>query len=159
MDTKKILRSVLIAVGALILILLSLPLFINASSFMPTIEEKLSAVLSRKVQVGDLSLSVFSGSLTASNLSIADDAAFGNAPFMSAKSFKVGVEMMPLITSKSLNITGMTIEKPELNLIRNRQGKWNFSTLGGATSTPQKSSGGAAAGVPDFTVTYSGDPQ
>ena len=71
MDRKKVVRYVLIAVGVLIVILLALPLFINANSFRPTIEEKLSAALGRKVQVGDLSLSIFSGSLTASNLSIA----------------------------------------------------------------------------------------
>jgi AsmA protein len=88
MDRKKTVRYVLIAIGALIVILLALPLFINANSFRPTIEEKLSAALGRKVQVGDLSLSIFSGSLTASNLSIADDPAFGSTPFLSANHSK-----------------------------------------------------------------------
>jgi AsmA protein len=152
MDRKKIVRYVLIAVGVLVVILLALPLFINANSFRPTIEERLSAALGRKAQVGDLSLSVFSGSLTASNLSIADDPAFSSAPFLTAKSFKVGVEMIPLITSKTLNVTGLTIENPELNLVRNQQGKWNFSTLGGNTGAPQKTAGGAAAPVPEFHV-------
>ena len=107
MDRKKVVRYVLIAIGVLIVILLALPLFINANSFRPTIEERLSAALDRKVQIGDLSLSIFSGSLTASNLSIADDPAFTSAPFLTAKSFKVGVEMLPLITSKTLNVTGL----------------------------------------------------
>ena len=43
MDRKRVVRYVLIAVGVLIVILLALPLFINANSFRPTIEEKLSA--------------------------------------------------------------------------------------------------------------------
>jgi AsmA protein len=152
MDRKKIVRYVLIAVGVLIVILLALPLFINANSFRPTIEERLSAALGRKVQVGDLSLSVFSGSLTASNLSIADDPAFSNAPFLTAQSFKVGVEMLPLITSKTLNITGLTIEKPQLNLVRNQAGKWNFSTLGGNSGAQPKTAGGAATPIPEFRV-------
>jgi len=150
MDRKKIVRYVLIAVGALILLLLCLPLFVNANSFRPTIEEKLSAALGRKVQVGDLSLSIFSGSLKAANLSIADDSAFSNTPFLTAKSFRVGVEVWPLITSKTLNITDLTIEKPELSLVRNQQGKWNFSTLGGGTSAPQKATTGGPA--PEFRV-------
>src|SRR5215472_9905008 len=150
MDRKKIVRYVLIAVGALILLLLCLPLFINANSFRPTIEEKLSAALGRKVQVGDLSLSIFSGSLKAANLSIADDPAFSNTPFLAAKSFRVGVEVWPLITSKTLNITDLTIEKPELSLVRNQQGKWNFSTLGGGTIAPQKATTGGPA--PEFRV-------
>jgi uncharacterized protein involved in outer membrane biogenesis len=112
MDRKKVVRYVLIAVGVLIVILLALPLFINANSFCPTIEEKLSAALGRKVQVGDLSLSIFSGSLTASNLSIADDPAFSTSPFLTAKTFYPGVEVWPLITSKTLNVTSLTIENP-----------------------------------------------
>jgi AsmA protein len=152
MDRKKIVRYVLIAVGVLIVILLALPLFINANSFRPTIEERLSTALGRKVQVGDLSLSIFSGSLTASNLSIADDPAFSSSPFLTAKSFKVGVEMMPLITSKTLNVTGLTIEKPELNLVRNQQGKWNFSTLGGNAAAQQKTPSGGAVPIPEFRV-------
>jgi len=152
MERKKIIRYVLIAVGALVVLLLILPLFINANSFRPSIEQSLSTALGRKAQVGDLSLSIFSGSLTASDLSIADDPAFGSASFLSAKSFKVGVEVWPLITSKTLNITGMTIEKPELNLVRNQQGKWNFSTLGGGGGAPQKEATGGAQGVPELQV-------
>ena len=95
---RKIVRIVLIAVGVLLLLLLCLPFFVNANSFRPTIEEKLSAALGRKVQVGDLSLSVFSGSLSAADLSIGDDPKFSNQPFLTAKSFRVGVELWPLIT-------------------------------------------------------------
>ncbi|HEX8799649.1 MAG TPA: AsmA family protein, partial [Terriglobales bacterium] len=152
MDRKKVVRYVLIAVGVLIVILLALPLFINANSFRPTIEEKLSAALGRKVQVGDLSLSIFSGSLTASNLSIADDPAFSTSPFLTAKTFRVGVEVWPLITSKTLNVTGLTIENPELNLVRNQQGRWNFSTFGGNTNAQPKTAGGGATPIPEFRV-------
>ena len=152
MDRKKVVRYVLIAVGVLIVILLALPLFINANSFRPTIEEKLSAALGRKVQVGDLSLSIFSGSLTASNLSIADDPAFSTSPCLTAKTFHVGVEVWPLLTSKTLNVTSLTIENPELNLVRNQQGKWNFSTLGGNSSAQPKTAGGGAAPIPEFRV-------
>lgn len=152
MERKKLVRYVLIAAAVVVVVLLCLPFFVNANSFRPTIEQRLSAALGRKVQVGDLSLSIFSGSLTASNLSIADDPAFGNAPFLTAKSFRVGVEMLPLITSKSLNVTGLVIEKPELNLIRNQQGKWNFSTLGGTGAGAQKPAGAAATALPEFRV-------
>ena len=147
MDRKKIVRYVLIALGVLIVILLALPLFINANSFRPTIEERLSAALGRKVQVGDLSLSIFSGSLTAPNLSIADDPAFSRSPFLTARSFRVGVEMLPLITSKTLNVADLTIEKPELNLVRNQQGKWNFATLGASTSVQPKAPSAPDSGV------------
>ena len=119
MDRKKVVRYVLIALGVLIVILLALPLFINANSFSSNDRREALAALGRKVQVGDLSLSIFSGSLTASNLSIADDPAFSASLFLTAKTFHVGVEVWLLLTSKTLNVTSLTIENPELNLVRN----------------------------------------
>lgn len=151
MDRKRIIRYVLIAVGVIIVILLALPLFINANSFRPTVEARLSAALGRKVQVGDLSMSIFSGSLVAKNLSIADDPGFSSNPFLTAKALRVGVEVWPLITSKALHITGLTVENPEVNLIRNQQGKWNASTIGGSGAQPtQPNTGGGQ--VPDLQV-------
>ena len=126
---SKTLKYAVIAVGVLIVLLLAIPFFINANSFRPTIEQKLSAALGRKVQVGNLDFSIFSGALSADNFSIADDPRFSNKPFLTAKSFKVGVEVWPLVTSKVLNITGLTIEKPELSLVKNKDGQWNFSSL------------------------------
>src|SRR5215472_17585590 len=152
MDRNKIIRYAFIAVGALVLLLLVLPLFVNANSFRPKIEEKFSAALGRKVQIGDLSLSIFSGSLSAADLSIADDPNFGSTPFLSAKSFRVGVEVLPLITSKTINVTSVTIEKPELSLIRNREAKWNFSTMGGGGSAPPNQANGVPQGVPEFRI-------
>ncbi len=51
----------------------------------------------RQVKMGDLSLSIFSGSVSADNISIADDPAFSKEPFVTAKSLKVGVEVPSLI--------------------------------------------------------------
>jgi AsmA protein len=100
--------------------------------------------------VGDLSLSLFSGSVTADNISIADDPAFSTNAFVQAKSLKVGVELVPLIFSKALHITELTLNDPQISLVRSQDGeKWNFSSLGnsgasgGAASTGTASNGGA----------------
>src|SRR5262249_24576279 len=87
--------------------------------------------LGRKVQLGNLSLSLIGGSLSAENLSVGDDPKFSQSPFLTAKSLKVGVEMMPLIFSKTVNVTGITIENPDVTLLRNAAGVWNYSRLGG----------------------------
>jgi AsmA protein len=149
---NKYLKYGAIALGALVLILLAIPLFINANSFRPTIESQLTEALGRKVQVGNLSLSIFSGSLTADDFSIADDPNFSTKPFLTAKSFHVGVEVWPLITSKTMNVTSLTIEKPELNLVRNQQGRWNFSTLGSGSSAPASQAKSPSQPAPAFTV-------
>ena len=131
------LRVVLIVVGVLVVLILIAPFLIPVNQFRPTIEEKASAALGRKVQLGDLSLSLLSGSLSAENLSIGDDPKFSSAPFLTAKSLKVGVELMPLIFSKTLNITGVTIDTPQVTLLHNPSGVWNFSSLGGPAAKAQ----------------------
>ena len=131
------LRVVLIIVGVLVLLILIVPFLIPVNQFRPTIEEKASAALGRKVQLGDLSLSLLSGSLSAENLSIGDDPKFSSAPFLTAKSLKVGVELFPLIFSKTLNITGITIDTPQVTLLHNSAGVWNFSSLGGPAAKAQ----------------------
>ena len=136
---KRALKIILIVVGALVVLALAAPFLIPVNQFRPTIEEKASEALGRKVQVGNLSFSLLSGSLSAENLSIGDDPKFSSAPFLTAKSLKVGVEIMPLIFSKALNVTGITIESPEVTLLHNPAGQWNFSSLGGAAAkTEQK---------------------
>jgi len=103
------LRIILIVVAVLIVLVLIVPFLIPVNQFRPTIEEKASAALGRKVQLGNMSLSLISGSLSAENLSIGEDPKFSSSPFLTAKSLKVGVEMIPLIFSKTLNVTGVTI--------------------------------------------------
>src|SRR5262245_28066412 len=160
---SRTLRNILIAVGVLAVILIIVPFLIPVNRFRPTIEEKASAALGRKVQVGDLSLSLLGGALTAKDLSIGDDPKFSPSPFLTAKSLSVGVEMMPLIFSKQLNVTGITIDEPQVTLLKNPAGDWNYSTIGssdGATPTPaakgdtkqaQTSSSGGSS-TPDISV-------
>lgn len=145
------LRYVAIVLGGLVLILMALPFFVSANSFRPTIEERLSSALGRKVHVGNLSLSIFSGALSAEDLSIADDPKFSPSPFLTAKSFKVEVELWPLITSKTMNVTGLAIEKPEISLIRGSEGQWNYSTLASSSNGPPSASTSGGA-PPDFKV-------
>ena len=144
---KRWLRITGIAVGILVLALIVLPFLINVNSFRPRIESEASAALGRQVTVGDLSLSILSGSVRAENIVIADDPAFGKSPFVTAKLLKVGVELIPLIFSKQVNVTHITLEKPQIKLLKTTGGKWNFATIGGASvkKTSESSKSGESA--------------
>ena len=148
---NKALKVVLIVVGVFIVILFVAPFLIPVNQFRPTIEEKASAVLGRKVELGNLSLSLLSGSVSAESLSIGDDPKFSSTPFLTAKSLNVGVEILPLIFSKTLNVTGITIASPQVTLLHNAAGVWNYSTLGGTAAKAQtaksSSSSNAAADI------------
>src|SRR5579872_6269122 len=133
---KHALRWLAIAVALLLLIALVLPFLIDANQFRPRLEAALTQALARNVKLGDLKLSIFSGGVAAADLSIADDPSFSKDPFIQAKSLKVGVELEPLIFSKKLNVTGIEIANPDINLIQSDSGTWNFASLGSKSSSP-----------------------
>ena len=139
------LKWVAIAVLVLIVILFVLPFLIPVNSFRPTIEEKASAALGRKVELGNLSLSIIRGSLGIDNLSISDDPKFNTGPFLTAKSVRVGVELLPLIFSKQVNVTEIVIEQPQVMMLKDPTGNWNFSSIGGNAPAEPRGSGSNAA--------------
>jgi AsmA protein len=135
---KRIARASAIVLSLTVLLIFGLALFVDANRFRPMLESQLAAALGRQVHVGDLKLSLISGGVTASDLTIGDDPAFRKDAFLRARSLRVGVEMMPLIFSRKLHVTGVTIEHPEIVLAQNADGDWNTSTLG-ATAAPKAS--------------------
>src|SRR6266849_5837371 len=119
-----------IVAALLFVILLSAPFWIDANTFRPMLEADLSDALGRDVKLGDLKLAVFSGAVTANDLSVADDPLFNRTPFVRAKSLKLAIELWPLLFSHKLNVTGLTIDQPEITLMQAPSGDWNFSKLG-----------------------------
>ena len=144
-----------IAVGVIIvfllLVIIALPFVLDANRFKPELESELSKALGRDVKVGDLKLALLSGSVSAADVTISDDPGFSASSFLRTKSLNVGVELMPLIFSRKLNVTGIKIDDPEIALLQSPSGEWNFSTLGTSkaaekqpaaeTSAPSASSG------------------
>lgn len=135
------LKIAAIVIGVVIVIVIAIPFFIDANSFRPKIESELTGSLGRQVKVGNLSLSLFSGAVSADNISIADDPAFSKTDFVQAKSLKVGVEILPLIFSKNLKVTDLTLDQPEINLVQSQTGgTWNFSSIGTNKNSVQPAS-------------------
>src|SRR4051794_26746260 len=95
-------------VGVFILFVALIPLFINADTFRPRIENELSSLLGRKVSLGHLSFSILNGSLVAKNISIADDPALSTTPFVSAKKLHIGIKVGQFLFHHSVQITEIT---------------------------------------------------
>ena len=85
---KSVLKIVAIVVAVLLVIVIALPFVIDVNRFRPQIESQLSSALGRQVGLGNLSLSLLSGSVVANDITIADDPAFSKSPFVTAKSLK-----------------------------------------------------------------------
>lgn len=133
--------------GIVLLILIILPFFVNADTFRPTIEQKITAAIGRPVTLGHLSFSLFSGSLVADNVAIADDPAFSSAPFFQAKSLHIGVSTAALIFTRQLHVSSLTADAPQIQLIQKPDGTWNYASLGAGNSPagPQTSSQSSSA--------------
>jgi len=147
---KRALEIIGIVIAVLIVVMIILPFLINVNMFRPQIESQLTNALGRKVTLGNLHLSLLRGSVAADNIAIADDPSFNNSPFVQAQRLDVGVEMLPLIFSRALHVTEITLSNPQVTLVQDRaKNRWNFSSLGSAspaekTATSPPSSQGQA---------------
>ncbi len=148
---KSKLKWIGIVVVAIILILVIAPLLIPVNKFKPTIESTASDALGRKVQLGNLSLSLITGSVGIDDVSVSDDPKFSTGPFLTAKTVKVGVELIPLIFSQQLNVTEITVIDPQVMMLKDPSGRWNFSSIGensgksAPKTAPASSSGSSSA--------------
>src|ERR1051326_1192275 len=150
---RKFVRIAAICLAVLLLAIVAVPFLIDVNVFRPRLEAALSESLGRRTTLGDLKLSILSGAVSAGNLEIAESPGYGVAPFVRARSLGIGVELFPLILSRKLNVTGITIEQPEIQLIEGTSGDWNFSSLGNQAAVKQKSTAPASGGKPlDFSV-------
>jgi AsmA protein len=149
---KKFLTILGIVIVVLILIAIALPFVIDVNRFKPTLETDLSNALGRKVTIGNIGLSILSGSVTVDDVAIADDPAFSRSPFLQAKELKAGVALMPLIFSRRLEVESFTVTEPKVSLLRSPSGTWNYSSMGNASKTSSKESSGAGTSSPPLAV-------
>ena len=123
---KKTLRIAGIAlVGLIVIAVLGVWLFFDANQFRPKVEAALGDALGRKVSVGNLRVALLSGGIAVQDLSIADDPAFRAEPFVTAKSVTIGVDLAPLLVSRSLHIESFRLDDPQVALRRSSAGVWN----------------------------------
>jgi len=151
-------RTIFITLGSILALIvvaiLAIPLFLNADSFRARIESNLTSALGRKVTLGKLDLSVFSGSLVAQNATVADDPAFSTQPFLQATSVKINIEVLPFVISRQIHIQGFALDAPHITLLRAANGTWNYSSIGGASSAQPAAAPDKDAGsmIPNLTV-------
>lgn len=127
---KKLLIVLGVLAALLIVAIAVVPLLINGERFRPMLEAQATKALGRETRIGSLDISLLSGGAKAGDLAIGDDPAFSSQPFLTAKDISIGVELMPLIFNHKLNITGITIQQPQVRLVQNAKGVWNYASLG-----------------------------
>jgi AsmA protein len=149
--TRKIIYIVSGLIALLLLVAVLLPFLVDANKFKPQVESAAESALGRKVAVGNLRLALFSGGVSIENIAISEDPKYGTGTFLNAKSVAVGVEMMPLIFSRQIRVTTVTIDQPDVTLLRSPSGEWNFSTLG-AKAAPSPGSPSSSSSAANMSV-------
>lgn len=128
-----------IIIVAIIGILLIAPVFINVNQYRPQIQSELQQKLGRQVTFGNLHLRLLTPRLRVDNVTISDDPHFSTGrPFAQAQELDVSLALFPLI-SGNVEVNSLTLQRPDIELVRNAQGVWNFSTIGqaGGATQPQ----------------------
>ena len=143
-----------IVIVVILLILFIVPFLVPVNKFKPTIESDASEALGRKVQLGNLSFSLLTGSVGIDDVSISDDPKFNSGPFLTAKSVKVGVQLIPLIFSQQLNVTEISVVNPQVMMLKDPAGRWNFSSIGESSSksAPKAASKSGSSSAPNVSI-------
>ncbi|HJS97935.1 MAG TPA: AsmA family protein [Terriglobales bacterium] len=130
-----------IIVAVIVGILLVAPLFLDVNQYRPQIQSELQQKLGRQVTLGELHLGLLPPRVRVDNVSVSDDPHFSTGAFAQVQELDVSIALLPLL-SKKVEVRSLTLQRPHIELVRNAQGVWNFSTIGvsapGAAPQPQK---------------------
>jgi len=137
---RKIAIIVGIVFGVIVLAIGDFVLAFNPNDYRATIQTKLEEQLGRKVSLGNMDLGLFPLRFRVANLTIAEDPKFpSNQPFVRTQELAVSVKLLPLL-SKSVQIDSITLNRPNVELIKNAEGVWNFASLGQKSASSSSSS-------------------
>src|SRR5437588_2148584 len=127
---RKLAIGIVVVIVVLVIVALLAPHFIDVNRYHDRVQAELSSKLGRPVTVGHMRLSLLPLSFRVDNLTIEDDPHFQSArPFAVADQVTVSPVLMSLIHG-DVEIKSVELNQPKLELVKNAQGAWNFSTLG-----------------------------
>jgi len=122
--------SKIFVIGAMVIAVTGGGLFFGLDALVreskEAIRHELQKAVGRPVAFDTLELNVWgTPSLALNNVTVQDDPRFAATPFMQARQLKVGVRWLSLLAGKP-EITGLVLEEPEIQLIRNEYGDVNI---------------------------------
>ena len=135
----------LLIIGAVLLIVVGLLAFalINLNRLIASNKEQIlqqvEQTLGREVEVEEIGVTVWGGiGARLTQFRIADDPAFSAEAFVRADDLQVNVALWPLL-SQEVQVRRLILRKPQIQLIRDEQGQFNFTSLAQTeTNTPEE---------------------
>ena len=135
-------KWIIAAVLLLAFTALAIVAVVNLNTLIKQNEDYLIAraegALGRKVQVGDVGVTLWGGiGASLKQFAIADDPAFSDEPFVRAADLQVNLKLLPLLR-KQFQISRIILHRPVINIVRNQDGQFNFSSIGRAREEKEK---------------------
>ncbi|MGH9521661.1 MAG: AsmA family protein, partial [Terriglobales bacterium] len=152
---RKLVIAVAIILALIIAVLVIVPLVVDANQYHGVVQAQLQKALGRPVSFGQMHFSLTPPSLKLDDLKIGESPRFGQGQFATAHSVDVSVKLWPLI-HKQVDIRSLSLDQPQVQLIKDAKGVWNFSTLGSSEAAPP--SGTAANTTPPATAGNTAKP-
>jgi AsmA protein len=148
-------RKILILAGSLVAVLFALAaavlLLVDVNQYRDQIQAQMEKRLQRKVTLGTMGLRLLPLSIRIQDFSIGESPEFASSkPFLSAREIHVTVGLFALL-QKRVEVNSLQLLDPSVELIKNRDGKWNYLTLGGSSQSAS-SQGAPAISLDDFEL-------
>jgi uncharacterized protein involved in outer membrane biogenesis len=126
-----------VVVALIIIALLAVPHFLNVNHYRGTVQAELQKRLNRPVSLGNMHLSLLPPAFRVDNVKVGENPAFGNGEFATAQQLYVTAKFWPLLHG-NVQISSLDLRRPDIELIHNPQGVWNFETIGQTAAPSQK---------------------
>ncbi len=133
---RRIVIVVCVVIGIIILAILLLPFIVNVNRYRPQIQAELQQKLNRPVTLGTLSLRILPLSIRVNGITIGESPQFpSQRPFATASEVYASASLLSLLRGAP-ELKEVTLDNPQIELIRNAQGVWNYSTIGSSGTPP-----------------------
>ena len=128
--SRKRLAFILVPLAVIVLLVLALPYLVDVNRYRPQLEAAAGDALGRQVSLGPMQLSLVPLGVRVREASIGEDPAFNTGrPFVRVGELYVSPRLLPLLTG-TFELRAVELRQPEIELVRNAAGTWNFSSLG-----------------------------
>ena len=105
------------------------PPLISLNRVHRRIADSISQAIGRPVRMSSIKLRLLPRpGFEIADFVVEDDPAFGAEPILRSSQVVASVRLLPLWSGR-LEIARIAFDEPSVNLVRNREGRWNFNTL------------------------------
>jgi uncharacterized protein involved in outer membrane biogenesis len=125
-------------VALLILLVLTLPYFLNVDRYRDTIVSAIEKQTGRKVTLGPIHARLFPGvGVTLSNLHVSNPSNFPAGDLVSADEIRVNVALAPLLHG-IIHVNSVELVRPKLTVLTDASGKNNYTFTPSEPAAPAK---------------------